>query len=150
MTFAAVYSWYFCAERLARQPALSSTEFHSSEALAVRVSAMRKPGIEQARHVLRPLDIAVHPVEAVGGAAESIRAPSCAQSSEHPGVLGAAALARIDDQRAFLSATRVRPPGTIWMRSETSTNGPEIDMARRQAAVGQDRQVDSARVGWAM
>ena len=51
-------------------PALTTTEVHSSAALSLLVSAMRKPGIEQARHVLRPLDVAVHPVEAVGGATE--------------------------------------------------------------------------------
>ena len=48
----------------------STTEFHSSSALCGAGQRHAQPGIDQTRHVLRPLDVAVHPVEAVGGATE--------------------------------------------------------------------------------
>ena len=42
---------------------------------------------------------------------------------EHPRVLRAAAARGVDDHRALLSATRVRPPGTMSIRSPKTANG---------------------------
>src|SRR3546814_14252691 len=71
---------------------------------------------------------------------------------EHPGVLGAAALAGIDDERAFGQ----RHPGQAARddgaaRGPGQDEGPQVDMARRKALGGQRRtggeQIGSASVG---
>ena len=51
-------------------------------------------GVDQAGEAFGAFDVARHPVEVIGGAAEHL-------GFQHPGVLGAAALGGVDDQRAF-------------------------------------------------
>jgi hypothetical protein len=49
-----------------------------------------------------------------------------------------------------LSATRVSPPGTICTWLARQHEGPQVDVARRDADSTKVGQVDRLSVGWAM
>ena len=72
--------------------------------------------IHEAREALRPLDVARHPVQMIGGAAQ--HAPSSTQVSLVPPPCEE--FTTSDPSR---SATRVRPPGTMVTSRPDSTNG---------------------------
>ena len=83
--------------------------------LAAPAIARAQPGIDQPRHVLRPLDVAVHPVKAVGVASQH------GQSSNTQVSLVPPPWEEFTTKEPSFRATRVKPPGTIWILSDTST-----------------------------
>ena len=118
---------------------------------AVQVELEVEADVEQARDVLGPLQVAAHPEQGVGDAAEHRSAPLPSFVGQHPGVLAAAALRAVDDQAALAAGRRASaPPGTTMIFSPHSTNGRRSTCrpsSRPSTNVG---CVDSWIVGWAM
>src|SRR5690606_32527502 len=103
-----------------------------------------QPRIDQARHVFGPFDITAHPVKSVCCAAEQH------QSSKTHVSLVPPPWDEFTTRDPSLSATRVRPPGTMRMRSETSTKGRRSTWRGASPLSVRIGHVESASVGCAM
>src|SRR5450631_2129487 len=99
--------------------------------------------VDQTRETLRALDVARHPVQMIGGAAEhqvsstqvSLVPPPCEEFTT---------------SEPSRNATRVRPPGTMVTSRPESTKGRRSMCRGASSAPAKVGQVDSARVGCAM
>src|SRR5208283_3669489 len=100
-------------------------------------------GVHQTREAFGALDVARHPVQMIGGAAEhqlssthvSLVPPPCEE---------------LTTNEPSRSATRVSPPGTMVMSRPDSTNGRRSMWRGTRPWVANVGQVDSASVGCAM
>src|SRR5690606_38603906 len=114
------------------------------------VVALREHGdaqghVDQARGVLGALDVARGPVEVAGGAAQHQVPPSSTQVSLVPPPCDE--FATSEPSR---SATRVRPPGTTWMRWPLRMYGRRSMWRGARPLSTKVGQVDSDSVGCAM
>ena len=109
----------------------------------------RYGGVENARQIFRPLDVAGEPEEVVGRAREhrSVHPhPSSTQVSLVP-----PPWLELTTSEPFFSATRVSPPGTMRIRRcPTARTGAGRHGAARCPSSTQVGQVESASVGCAM
>ena len=100
----------------------------------VGVRQQRHPvvGIDQARQAFGAFDVARHPVQ-------DDRRCGSASGFQHPGVLGAAALRGVDHQRAFAQRDAREAAGDDGDVAAREHEGTQIDVARREAALGKGR-----------
>ena len=86
---------------------------------AARVEHEAHGDVELAHGILGPLEVAAHPIEAVGNAGEhlgfSLKSTRC-YSSTHVSLLPPPC-EELTTSEPFSSATRVRPPGTMFTLS---------------------------------
>ena len=116
---------------------------HGLPRLAVHRLVARQQGqlgvdVQHARGVFGALDVAAHPEKMVGGTAQHglvllFMLFFMASFLQHPGVLGAAALAAVDHQRALLErhAAQATGHGADFLAAQHV--GPQVHVARRHA-----------------
>ena len=123
---------------------------HASPGSITRRAGAHPVGdVEHARGVLGALDVARHPEELVGGAAEHVGPPvaSCASTQVS---LVPPPCDELTTSEPSRSATRVRPPGTRLTVLPDSTYGRKSTWRGARPLSTNVGQVDSASVGCAM
>ena len=104
--------------------------------------------VDEARDVLRALDVAAHPVDRIGHAAQhcdcapvrcdiamSMSGSQTRILGEHPRVLAAAALRRVDDERPFLERDAREAAGQHEDVLAVEDVRPQVDMPSLERAV---------------
>src|SRR6266851_9567680 len=99
--------------------------------------------LDDARDVLGPLDVARKPIEAVGGATQH-------QSSNTQVSLVPPPWLELTTSEPSRRATRVRPPGTMWISLPDSTKGRRSTWRGATPLSTKVGQVESDSVGCAM
>src|SRR5262249_59380913 len=128
--------------------------------------------LEDAREILRAFHVTLQPVKVVGGARQHLLSATDCRARPQGHVVSGPHPHRscvpphrsktqvsfvpppwleLTTSDPFFSATRVRPPGTMRMRSRpVSTNGRRSTWRGATPSSTQVGQVDNASVGWAM
>ena len=93
--------------------------------------------IDQAREAFGAFDVARHPVQVIGGAAQASSSFPQRQRAEDPGVLGAAALGGINDQGAIAQRDAGQSAGNDGHVLAGQHEGAQVDVTGREALCGE-------------